>query len=103
MLSRAALLIVPIVVAMVIAIGLHIGAGSTAVAALVYRAPFTKEGTSVWQIQTFRDHLSSRETESVKMHVTLDEQGRPFEQTIESNVDGIAELPVRMRPNAIEI
>lgn len=101
--ARAALVLVPLLVAVVIAIGLRLGAGEGARAAVVYAAPRAEGSDALaWQIETFRDYLTSRETTSVRMHVKVDGK---IDLEAESNSDGAAEIsiPTAGKPSFMEI
>lgn len=104
--SRAVLAIVPLLIVIVVAIGLRVGAGEGIRAAIVYGAPRSGSGDSLaWQVATFRDWGAARETIPVRMHVAVKAGGRTLSVDTESNADGAAELsiPTTDRPTEIEV
>jgi hypothetical protein len=102
--SRAALVIVPMLIVIVVAIGLRVGAGEGIRAAVVYGAP-TAGDALAWQVATFRDYGASRETIPVKMHVAVKAGGKTLSVAAESNEDGVAEIsiPTTEHPSEIEV
>jgi hypothetical protein len=102
--SRAALMIVPMLIVIAVAIGLRVGAGEGIRAAIVYGAPSTGDALA-WQVATFRDYGAARETIPVKMHVAVKAGGKTFSIAADSNEDGIAEIsiPTTEHPSEIEV
>lgn len=91
--SRAALAVVPMLVVAVVALGLRVGAGEGVRAAVVFGAPRTGDAFA-WQLATFRDWGSARETIAARVRVTAKAGARTLALEAETNDDGVAELSI---------
>jgi hypothetical protein len=102
--SRAALLLVPLLIVIVVAIGLRVGAGEGIRAAIVHGAPRSGDGLA-WQISTLRDYGSAREMIAIDLHVAVKAGGKTISIDASTNTDGIAEIaiPTADRPTEIEV
>lgn len=104
--SRVALMVVPAVSALVVGVGLRLGAAEGLRGAVVYGAPRGAGATAwYWQVRTFGESWGARETLSVGIHAVAFAGAERVETSAHTNEDGTAELELRAhgRPERLEL